>query len=76
MDVKERKHNAVSITRELLMDAFDHPMAIIRMTVDCTKPEDVENQVAMILKYLEKTKPNDIPGAVIFMMKPKEGEEP
>ncbi|MBU1082430.1 MAG: hypothetical protein KKB59_18235 [Spirochaetes bacterium] len=57
MDAEERVHNAISITRELLMDAFDHPMAIIRMTVDCTKPEDVENQVAMILEYLDRTDP-------------------
>lgn len=60
MDAKERKQNAVNITRELLMNAFDHPMAIIRMTVDYTKPEDVENQVAMILEYMEKTKPDPL----------------
>ena len=57
MDAEERTHDAVSITRELLYNVFDDPGAIIMMTMDCIKPEDVENQVAMILEYLERTKP-------------------
>ena len=57
MGAKERIHDAIILTRELLMNAFDDPGAIIMMTIDCTKPEDVENQVAMILKYLDRTEP-------------------
>jgi len=57
MGVEERTRDAISITRELLMNAFDDPGAIILMTIDCTKPEDVENQVAMMLEYLDRTEP-------------------
>jgi len=57
MGAEERIHDAVSITRDILMDALDDVGAIILMTIDCTKPEDVENQVAMILEYLDRTEP-------------------
>jgi len=57
MDAEERTHDAITITRELLMNAFDDPSAIMVMTMDCIKPEDVENQVAMVLEYLDRTEP-------------------
>lgn len=70
--VEERVHNAIIITRELLMNAFDDPRAVIMMAMDCTKPEDVENQVAMILEYLDKTEPEkegEVAAARINIMK-------
>jgi len=57
MGVEERIHDAISITRDILMDALDDVGAVLQMTIDCTTPEDVENQVAMILKYLDRTEP-------------------
>lgn len=59
MDARERTKIAIAATREILMDVLDDPCAMLTMTLDCIKPEDIENQVAMILEYMDKTKPED-----------------
>ena len=56
MDANERTRIAIAATREILMDVLDNPCAMLTMTLDCIKPEDVENQVAMILEYMDRTK--------------------
>ena len=60
MGAEERIHDAISITRDILMEVLDDPDALMAMTIDCTTPEDVENQVVMILKYLDQTEPEKL----------------
>jgi len=57
MDARERTKLAITITREILTSMMDDAEAVMVMTLNCIKPEDVENQVAMILEYLDKTAP-------------------
>ena len=57
MDAKERTRLAIEATREILMNVLEDPGAMLAMILDCIKPEDVENQVAMILEYMDRTKP-------------------
>ncbi|MCK4299693.1 MAG: hypothetical protein KAX80_09175 [Planctomycetes bacterium] len=59
MDAEERTNIAIKATREILMDVLDDPCAILAMTLDCIKPEDVENQVVMILEYMDRTMPKE-----------------
>jgi len=59
MDARERKKLAIEATREVLTNVLDDPCAILAMTLDCIKPEDIENQVAMILEYMDRTTPEE-----------------
>lgn len=54
MGAKERK-DAVSITREILMNALDSPVTIAVMVEKFTDPDQVEAQVDVILEYLDRT---------------------
>ena len=59
MDAEERVRLAIEATREILTNVLDDPCAILAMTLDCIKPEDIENQVAMILEYRDRTTPEE-----------------
>jgi len=54
---EQRVHKAITITRGILMDVLDDLGAMLQMPLEGTEPEEVENQVTMILEYLDKTEP-------------------
>jgi len=64
VNAEERTHKAITITRGILMDVLDDLGAMLQMTLEGTEPEEVENQVTMILEYLDKTEPEDAVGGL------------
>jgi len=57
MNAGERTRLAITITREILTNMMDDPGAMVAMTMDLVKPDNVEDTVSEILEYLDRTKP-------------------
>jgi len=57
MDAKKRTDVSIGMTRKLLMDALDHPEAIMTMIANDLTPEVIQDCLYSILMYLEKTAP-------------------
>lgn len=59
MDAEKRTQIAITMTRELLANMFDDPVAMALMTYYEVEPEEVEDKVFEILYYLENTAPEE-----------------
>jgi len=59
--VEEQTQDAITITRMLLFKAMETPSVIVAMTRTGMALEDIEDNVADILKYLDMTKPEESP---------------
>jgi len=62
MDAEKRTQIAITMTRELLANMFDDPVAMALMTYYEVEPEEVEDKVAEVLEYLDKTAPEEAEG--------------
>jgi len=62
MDAEKRTQIAITMTRELLANMFDDPVAMALMTYYEVESDEVEDKVYEILYYLEKTAPEEAEG--------------
>ena len=59
-DAEKRKRTTVHITRLLLQNMLDDPVAMIMVLDDEYRgPQDLEDKISEILEYLEKTNPEE-----------------
>ena len=62
MDAEKLTQIAITMTRTLLAEMIDDPVAMAFMTFYEINPEEVEDKVSQILHYLDKTAPEEAEG--------------